>query len=145
MAAARNEDRRFLLGSGEGAEIKGVTDDAGGVEEGRDASSGWPGWSSWRFAAGGKAAERSRKAAARQALPDSVDRPFKEKRDGQGDPDDKCYRNSSLRVQRDLVKWEEWNKSTIQERGEEIIDFALKRWQVGPVADPVANANAPQS
>ena len=74
-------------------------------------------------------------------------RSFEEKRDGRRDSEPGrriCYRNSVLLVQRDLVKWDEWNESAIEERGEEIIDFALKRWQVGPVADPAANANAPQ-
>ncbi len=73
-------------------------------------------------------------------------RPFEEKRDGWGEPDEKkiCYyRNSSLRVQRDLAKYEQWNESTIEERGEEIIDFALKRWQVGPVADPRTDSPQP--
>ena len=61
-------------------------------------------------------------------------RGFAEKRDGGGDSDagTACYRNSSLRVQRDLAKWEDWNEASIQERGEEIIDFALRRWRVGP-------------
>ena len=71
-------------------------------------------------------------------------RPFEEKRDGQGDsePGDKkiCYRNSSLRVQSNLDTWEEWNESSIQERGATIIDFALERWRIGPTAGPEAKA-----
>jgi len=67
-------------------------------------------------------------------------RAFHEKRDGRpnGDPDGKriCYRNSILRVQRDLATWREWNEATIGERGDRIIDFALGRWRI----DPEANA-----
>ncbi len=61
-------------------------------------------------------------------------RPFHEKRDGRPDsePDREkiCYGNSILRVQRDLATRKEWNEASIQERGEEIITFALKRWQI---------------
>ncbi len=61
-------------------------------------------------------------------------RSFEEKRDGREDsePGDKktCYRNSSLHVQRELVKYAQWNKSTIQDRGARIIAFALKHWRV---------------
>ena len=61
-------------------------------------------------------------------------RAFEEKRDGRGnsEPGDKniCYRNSSLHVQRELVKCAQWNKSTIQDRGARIIAFALKRWRI---------------
>ena len=71
-------------------------------------------------------------------------RPFHEKRDGRqdGGPDYNkiCYRNSILRVQRDLAKWEEWDDVSIRERGNEIIDFALKRWQIDPTAGSAANA-----
>lgn len=67
-------------------------------------------------------------------------RPFNEKRDGRRDcePDGErtCYRNSSLRVQRDLAAWKEWNKASIRERGTRIIDFAMERWQVDPKAAP---------
>ena len=59
-------------------------------------------------------------------------RPFEEKKEYYGD--------SILRVQRDLQKWEEWNESSIQERGDEIIDFALERWRIGSTAGPEANA-----
>ena len=65
-------------------------------------------------------------------------RAFDEKRDGRqdGEPDGKkiCYRNSILRVQRDLAKSKEWNKESIQERGTGIIAFALERWQIDPAA-----------
>ena len=67
-------------------------------------------------------------------------RPFEEKRDGQGQPDDKCYRNSSLRVQRKLAEWKEWNESSIQDRGATIIAFALERWRIDPTPDPEAKA-----
>ncbi len=71
-------------------------------------------------------------------------RPFEEKRDGRGDsePGDKkiCYRNSSLRVQKNLARCEQWNESSIQERGATIIDFALERWQIDPTAGPKAKA-----
>ena len=63
-------------------------------------------------------------------------RPFEGKRDGRGELDDKCYSNSSLRVQRNLATYAEWDASSIHDRGEEIIAFALKRWQIGPSADP---------
>ena len=69
-------------------------------------------------------------------------RPFEEKRDGRGEPDDKkiCYRNSSLRVQKNLARCKQWNESSIQERGDEIIDFALKRWRIDPTDGPEAKA-----
>ena len=71
-------------------------------------------------------------------------RAFNEKRDGRhdGEPDRKkiCYRNSILRVQRDLAKWEQWNESSIQERGAAIIAFALERWRIDPTAGPEAKA-----
>lgn len=70
-------------------------------------------------------------------------RPFGEKLEGAGNPDDKCYRNSSLRVQRDLVNWEEWNEATIQERADQIIDFAMDRWRVGPATGPTNDAPQP--
>jgi len=61
-------------------------------------------------------------------------RTFDEKRDGRpgGEPDGKkiCYRNSILRVQRDLAACDEWNEESIQERGNGIIGFALERWQI---------------
>ncbi len=68
-------------------------------------------------------------------------RPFEEKRDGRGDSelDDKCYRNSSLRVQKNLAKWEEWGEVSIRERGAEIIDFAMERWRIGSTTGPTAN------
>ena len=59
-------------------------------------------------------------------------RPFEEKKE--------YYGNSILRVQRDLQEWEEWNESSIQERGATIIDFALERWRIGSTAGPEANA-----
>ena len=66
-------------------------------------------------------------------------RAFHEKRDGRQnrDPDGKkiCYRNSILRVQRDLATWEEWNEASIGERGNRIIDFALRRWEIEPEAN----------
>ena len=56
-------------------------------------------------------------------------RPFEQKK--------KTYRDSSLRVQRELEeKWEEWNEASIQERGNEIIDFALERWRIDPTVGP---------
>ena len=66
-------------------------------------------------------------------------RSFDEKRDGQPDykPDGAktCYRESSLRVQRDLARWEKWNEASIRERGTKIIDFAMERWQIDPTAE----------
>ena len=71
-------------------------------------------------------------------------RAFDEKRDGRqdGEPDGKkiCYRNSILRVQRDLATREQWNEASIRERGNGIIAFALERWQVDPAAAAEANA-----
>ena len=71
-------------------------------------------------------------------------RPFEEKRDGRGEsgPSDNrvCYRNSSLRVQKNLAKYEQWNESSIQERGAKIIDFALEHWRIGPPASPEVQA-----
>ena len=67
-------------------------------------------------------------------------RPFEEKRDGRGESDDKRYSNSSLRVQSELAKRNEWNEASIDARGKTIIDFALERWRIGSPADPVAQA-----
>ena len=50
------------------------------------------------------------------------------------------YRESALRVQRELTKYERWNESAIQERGDEIIDFALKCWRIDPAAGPETKA-----
>ena len=50
------------------------------------------------------------------------------------------YCQSSLRVQRDLTTWEEWNKASIRERGTRIIAFALKRWQIDPTAGQETDA-----
>ncbi len=55
-------------------------------------------------------------------------RPFDEKKT--------YYCDSSLRVQRDLETCEQWNESSIQERGAKIIDFAMRRWQIAPTAAP---------
>ena len=45
--------------------------------------------------------------------------------------DKKCeYKGSSLRVQRDLADFAEWNSDTIKEREDRIVEFALKRWSV---------------
>ena len=70
-------------------------------------------------------------------------RPFEEKRDGREDTESGkriCYRNSSLHVQRELKRYAQWNESTIQERGDEIVDFAMKRWRINPTAIPAAKA-----
>ena len=69
-------------------------------------------------------------------------RPFKQKRDGRGESElgDACYSNSILLVQRELAEWDEWNAESIQERGNRIISFALKRWRIGPTAAPEAKA-----
>ena len=71
-------------------------------------------------------------------------RAFNEKRDGRQDGElgrkKICYRNSILRVQRDLAKWEQWNESSIQERGAAIIAFALERWRIDPVLGSEAKA-----
>ena len=40
------------------------------------------------------------------------------------------YVDSSLRVQRELVGWDEWNNATICERENAIVEFALQRWSV---------------
>ena len=55
-------------------------------------------------------------------------RPFEEKK--------KTYGGSVLRVQRNLLKWEEWKEASIRRRGDEIIDFALERWRIDPTAGP---------
>ncbi len=63
-------------------------------------------------------------------------RPFEEKRDGRAELGDKkiCYRNWILHVQKNLARCEQWNESSIEERGSAIIDFALKRWRIDPKA-----------
>jgi len=53
-------------------------------------------------------------------------RPFQHKK--------KTYDRSILRVQRDLATYAQWNESTIQERGDEIINFASERWQIDPTS-----------
>ena len=82
--------------------------------------------------------------ASREWNREMGNRPFKEKRDGRPDsqPDGEktCYRNSILRVQRDLARREKWNEESIRERGERIIDFALRRWRIDPTAAPEAKA-----
>lgn len=40
------------------------------------------------------------------------------------------YADSSLRVQRGLARFGEWNSDTIREREDKIVEFALKRWAV---------------
>ncbi len=45
-----------------------------------------------------------------------------------------AYRDSLLRVQKDLAAYDQWNETEIQERGDKIIDFALERWRIDPVA-----------
>ena len=55
-------------------------------------------------------------------------RPFEEKK--------KTYGGSLLRVQRDLLEWEEWSEASIQKRGDDIVDFALERWRIDPTAGP---------
>ncbi len=66
-------------------------------------------------------------------------RSFDEKRDGRLDDESDgaktCYRESSLRVQRDLARWEKWNEASIRERGTKIIDFAMERWQIDPTVE----------
>ena len=49
-------------------------------------------------------------------------RPFDEKK--------RKYRDSSLRVQRELTAEEEWNDSTIEVREDRIVEFALRRWAI---------------
>ncbi len=46
--------------------------------------------------------------------------------------EEKClkYKDSSLRVQRELANLGEWNPDTIKEREDRIVEFALKRWSV---------------
>ena len=71
-------------------------------------------------------------------------RPFEEKRDGRPDsqPDGEktCYRNSNLRVQRDLAMSEKWDEESIRQRGKEIINYALERWRIDPPAALEARA-----
>ena len=40
------------------------------------------------------------------------------------------YADSSLRVQRELKRFDQWNSDTIREREDRIVEFALKRWAV---------------
>ena len=61
-------------------------------------------------------------------------RPFEEKKE--------YYCNSNLRVQRELDAWKEWNESSIQRRGDRIIDFALKRWQIDATTGPASRASS---
>ena len=69
-------------------------------------------------------------------------RPFEEKRDGRGEPgyEKCCYRNSILHVQKNLARYDQWNESSIQERGDAIIAFALERWRIDPMTGPRAKA-----
>ncbi len=49
-------------------------------------------------------------------------KPFNEKR--------LKYKDSSLRVQRELAALSEWNPDAIKEREDRIVEFALKRWSI---------------
>jgi len=53
-------------------------------------------------------------------------KPFIEKKD--------YYRDSSFRVQRELVKYEKWGPEEIEQRENEIIMFAKRRWSIGSPA-----------
>ncbi len=54
--------------------------------------------------------------------PSLSNKPFEEKR--------LKYGKSSLRVQRELKRFDQWNSDTIREREDRIVEFALKRWAV---------------
>lgn len=45
---------------------------------------------------------------------------------------EKCldYKDSILRVQKQLDDYDEWTIETIQDRGSQIIEFALNRWSI---------------
>ncbi|MFA9417956.1 DUF262 domain-containing protein [Natrinema sp. HArc-T2] len=55
--------------------------------------------------------------------------PFEDKKTAEGDRE-KAYESSSLRVQRVLSEYDGFGKDEIEEREEEIIEFALVEWDV---------------
>ena len=59
-------------------------------------------------------------------------RPFEEKK--------AHYHRSVLRVQKNLENSDSWNDSSIEERGNRIIEFALERWRIDAAAGPEASA-----
>jgi hypothetical protein len=40
------------------------------------------------------------------------------------------YKDSSLRVQRELTKYSQWGKESIEERGKMLVDFVLQKWRI---------------
>jgi len=49
-------------------------------------------------------------------------KPFSEKREK--------YKDSNLRVQRELASYETWGRKQIEEREDKIVKFALSRWSI---------------
>ncbi len=57
--------------------------------------------------------------------------PFAEKKRATGSRE-KDYESSTLRVQRELAKFDEFSKSAIDSREETLVEFALEEWAINP-------------
>ncbi|ELY95122.1 hypothetical protein C483_02121 [Natrialba hulunbeirensis JCM 10989] len=68
--------------------------------------------------------------------------PFKKKQHAEGDRE-KDYASSALRVQRELVDYDQFGKTEIETRQEQLIDFALHEWAIEPTEpeDPEPNGS----
>ena len=56
-------------------------------------------------------------------------KPFPEKR-GAMDADGRCYAKSLLLQERELVDWDDWTESSINERRAKLLKWAEKRWHI---------------
>lgn len=62
--------------------------------------------------------------------------PFEEKKTAQGGRE-KEYRSSALRVQQVLADYDEFGKTELEEREQDIIEFALENWAAEPASSQV--------
>jgi hypothetical protein len=60
-------------------------------------------------------------------------KPFPKKK-GEPGSADRCYCNGEFYMERDLARYANWTEETIRERRSEILDWALKRWEIEEVA-----------
>lgn len=56
-------------------------------------------------------------------------KPFPEKR-GEIDTDEYCYAASSLYVERNLTRWQDWGPFAIDERRTQLLEWGKKRWAI---------------
>ena len=64
-------------------------------------------------------------------------KPFPEKKGDVNSDVEHCYAKSPLYVERDLVRWDDWNTDAINQRRDELLEWARGRWAVefGDIAD----------